>query len=300
MLCLRVLQGAVVYVNTLMIQDVLDEGLAELSTDDLRGLTPMFWTNIAPYGEVRLNMSSRLALRAPRRRPARPGSPARRPAQRQGAAPMTTPPGAHTGAFRDQHGGAIAADVGKAAAAAAAADWKQATASAARVQGSALHLHHNVVCDALDAGLDWWEVGELLGMHPQAAFEQYANLAGGTAAPPASGPPSRSPARPGWPPSTTCRAVVRHRHRGPRPRPQPQRRPHGRPPPRDSRAARPGHLGQPSSCPASTRATTTSKTALSIRRWTTRGSPPRRARVAARGPGRSTSAAPGWETTKTR
>ncbi len=92
---------------------------------------------------------------------------------------MTTRPGAHTGAFRDQHGGAIAADVGKAA----AADWKQATASAARVQGSALHLHHNVVCDALDAGLDWWEVGELLGMHPQAAFEQYANLAGGTAAP---------------------------------------------------------------------------------------------------------------------
>ena len=33
---------------------------------------------------------------------------------------MTTPPGAHTGAFRDQHGGAIAADVGKAAAAAGA------------------------------------------------------------------------------------------------------------------------------------------------------------------------------------
>jgi TnpA family transposase len=64
-LCLRVLQGAVVYVNTLMIQDVLDEGLAELSTDDLRGLTPLFWTNIAPYGEVRLNMSSRLALRRP-------------------------------------------------------------------------------------------------------------------------------------------------------------------------------------------------------------------------------------------
>ena len=63
MLCLRVLQAAVVYLNTLMIQDVLDDGLAELSPDDLRGLTPLFWTNIAPYGEVRLNMSSRLALR---------------------------------------------------------------------------------------------------------------------------------------------------------------------------------------------------------------------------------------------
>ena len=62
-LCLRALQGAVVYLNTLMIQDVLVEGLAELSPDDLRGLTPLFWSNIAPYGEVRLNMSSRLALR---------------------------------------------------------------------------------------------------------------------------------------------------------------------------------------------------------------------------------------------
>lgn len=63
MLCLRALQGAVVYLNTLMIQDVLDEGLAKLNPDDLRGLTPLFWSNIAPYGEVRLNMSSRLALR---------------------------------------------------------------------------------------------------------------------------------------------------------------------------------------------------------------------------------------------
>ena len=62
-LCLRVLQAAVVYLNTLMIQDVLDEGLPELGADDLRGLTPLFWTNIAPYGEVRLNMSTRLALR---------------------------------------------------------------------------------------------------------------------------------------------------------------------------------------------------------------------------------------------
>jgi TnpA family transposase len=63
-LCLRVLQAAVVYLNTLMIQDVVDEGLAELGADDQRGLTPLFWTNIAPYGEVRLNMSTRLALRA--------------------------------------------------------------------------------------------------------------------------------------------------------------------------------------------------------------------------------------------
>ena len=63
-LCLRVLQAAVVYVNTLMVQDVLDEGLVELAPADRRGLTPLFWSNIAPYGEVRLNMNNRLALRA--------------------------------------------------------------------------------------------------------------------------------------------------------------------------------------------------------------------------------------------
>lgn len=64
MLCLRVLQAAVVYVNTLMVQDVLAEGLVELGAADRRGLTPLFWTNISPYGEVRLNMANRLALRA--------------------------------------------------------------------------------------------------------------------------------------------------------------------------------------------------------------------------------------------
>ncbi|MDT4990744.1 MAG: hypothetical protein QOH97_636 [Actinoplanes sp.] len=64
-LCLRVLQAAVVYVNTLMVQDVLDEGLVELAPADRRGLTPLFWSNIAPYGEVRLNMNNRLALREP-------------------------------------------------------------------------------------------------------------------------------------------------------------------------------------------------------------------------------------------
>jgi hypothetical protein len=98
---------------------------------------------------------------------------------------MTTPPGAgaYTGAFRDQHASALAADVDKAAAASAAADWKQAAASTARVQAGALHLHHSVIRDALAEGLDWWQVGELLGVHPQTAFEQYANLADGTTSP---------------------------------------------------------------------------------------------------------------------
>jgi hypothetical protein len=99
---------------------------------------------------------------------------------------MTTPShaGAYTGAFLDQHGGTLAADVDGTAAAAAAADWKHA----AGVQAGALHLHHSVIRDALAAGLDWWDVGELLAMHPQAAFEEYANLADATAAPAAQRP----------------------------------------------------------------------------------------------------------------
>lgn len=66
-LCLRVLQAALVYVNTLMVQDVLaDDGWAGQLTDaDRRGLTPLFWTHVAPYGEVKLDMSSRLVLGAP-------------------------------------------------------------------------------------------------------------------------------------------------------------------------------------------------------------------------------------------
>ncbi|MDQ3764623.1 MAG: transposase [Actinomycetota bacterium] len=49
-LCLRVLQAALVYVNTLMVQDVLadDDWAAQLTDADRRGLTPLFWTHVAP------------------------------------------------------------------------------------------------------------------------------------------------------------------------------------------------------------------------------------------------------------
>jgi len=64
-LCLRVLHSALVYVNTLMVLDVLaDDEWADRMTDvDHRGLTPLFWTHVAPYGEVRLNMARRLSLK---------------------------------------------------------------------------------------------------------------------------------------------------------------------------------------------------------------------------------------------
>jgi TnpA family transposase len=65
--CLRILQAALVYVNTLMLQDVLDEPdwLELLTPADRRGLTPLFWTHVLPYGEVRLDMTARLQLGSP-------------------------------------------------------------------------------------------------------------------------------------------------------------------------------------------------------------------------------------------
>jgi hypothetical protein len=35
-----------------------------LTAEGRRGLTPLFWSHVAPYGEVRLDTASRLALRS--------------------------------------------------------------------------------------------------------------------------------------------------------------------------------------------------------------------------------------------
>jgi Tn3 transposase DDE domain len=66
MLALHILQAALVYVNTLMIQDILaePEWAGVLTPEHLRGLTPLFWAHVRPYSEVRLNMTRRLALSA--------------------------------------------------------------------------------------------------------------------------------------------------------------------------------------------------------------------------------------------
>ncbi|MEQ4724216.1 Tn3 family transposase [Nonomuraea sp. B19D2] len=63
-LCLRILQAALVYINTLMLQDVLaDPVMAKLlKPADRRGLTPLFWQHVQPYGEVRLDVAKRLPL----------------------------------------------------------------------------------------------------------------------------------------------------------------------------------------------------------------------------------------------
>ncbi len=67
MIALHILQAAIVYVNTLMVQEVLalPEWEGVLTAEDRLGLTPLFWSHILPYGEVRLNMATRLALGGP-------------------------------------------------------------------------------------------------------------------------------------------------------------------------------------------------------------------------------------------
>ncbi|MCA1701104.1 MAG: transposase [Actinobacteria bacterium] len=66
-LSLHLLQGALVYVNTLMIQDVLARTrVAErLTVENQRGVNPLFTSNMTPYGEVKLDMTSRLDLSDP-------------------------------------------------------------------------------------------------------------------------------------------------------------------------------------------------------------------------------------------
>jgi TnpA family transposase len=64
MLALHLLQSALVHINTLLLQAVLE--VAEfhdlVGADERRALTPLFWSNINPYGRFRLDMDTRLDL----------------------------------------------------------------------------------------------------------------------------------------------------------------------------------------------------------------------------------------------
>ncbi|MEW2386311.1 hypothetical protein AB0873_30135 [Micromonospora sp. NPDC047707] len=50
---------------------------------------------------------------------------------------------------------------------------------AGRLRQYAEHAATAVVRDALAAGLDWWALGEHVGLHPQAAYEQHRTAAEG-------------------------------------------------------------------------------------------------------------------------
>jgi transposase len=63
---MHLLQVSLVYVNTLMIQQVLAEPHWQdrLTTVDLRALSPLKWQHVNPYGTFTLNMRERLPLEA--------------------------------------------------------------------------------------------------------------------------------------------------------------------------------------------------------------------------------------------
>ncbi len=62
MLALHLLQLAMVYINTWMIQQVLtdDAWWTRMTPDDLRALTPLIYTHMTPYGTFRLDRNERL------------------------------------------------------------------------------------------------------------------------------------------------------------------------------------------------------------------------------------------------
>ncbi len=63
---LHLVQNCLVYINTLMLQEVLGEAgwVEQLKPEDWRALTPLIYSHVNPYGIFRLNMDERLALAA--------------------------------------------------------------------------------------------------------------------------------------------------------------------------------------------------------------------------------------------
>lgn len=67
MLALHLLQSGLVLVNTRLVEAVLDEPAwaAAMNDHDRRGLTPLFWSNVALHGTFELDLSKRLDYRKP-------------------------------------------------------------------------------------------------------------------------------------------------------------------------------------------------------------------------------------------
>jgi TnpA family transposase/DNA-binding cell septation regulator SpoVG len=63
-LCLHLLQISLVYINTLIIQQVLSQPqwMKLMKEEDLRALSPLIWGHVNPYGTFRLDMNERLPI----------------------------------------------------------------------------------------------------------------------------------------------------------------------------------------------------------------------------------------------
>jgi hypothetical protein len=64
MLALHLLQSALVFVNTLLIQCILseDDWAKRLTTSDKRALSPLFWSHANLYGRIDIDMDIHLDL----------------------------------------------------------------------------------------------------------------------------------------------------------------------------------------------------------------------------------------------
>jgi TnpA family transposase len=63
-LALHLLQSCLVYINTLMLQRVLEEPpwRTRMTEVDLRGLTPLVYAHVSPYGSFELKMDQRIDI----------------------------------------------------------------------------------------------------------------------------------------------------------------------------------------------------------------------------------------------
>lgn len=64
MLCLHLLQNSLIYVNILMIQEILEQPhwRNKLTASDLRALTPLLFPHVNPYSRFDLNLNERIPL----------------------------------------------------------------------------------------------------------------------------------------------------------------------------------------------------------------------------------------------
>ncbi len=63
-LALHLLQICMVYINMLLVQNVLSEKerLDKMQPENFRGMTPLFYGHITPYGEFQLDLNKRINI----------------------------------------------------------------------------------------------------------------------------------------------------------------------------------------------------------------------------------------------
>jgi len=66
LLCLHLIQASLVYINTIMIQEVLEDLglLGRMEPRDLAALSPLLTVHVTPFGRFDLDLETRLPLKA--------------------------------------------------------------------------------------------------------------------------------------------------------------------------------------------------------------------------------------------